>query len=112
MQKVTQNTAASAEEGAAASEQMSGHAESMRHSVGHLLLLVQGDNVIARNSQQESSREFSRTIRRIPKAFNRGSAGGPSSRNARERRVESTSTATVNPEHAFPLDDAEFSNFQ
>jgi methyl-accepting chemotaxis protein len=108
MQKVTQNTAASAEEGAAASEQMSGHAESMRSSVGHLLLLVQGDGVMARNPHQE----LSRTIRRIPKSFNRGNAGGPSARNTRERRAETASTATVNPEHAFPLDDAEFSNFQ
>ena len=39
MQKVTQNTAASAEQGAAASEQMTGHAQSMRSSVSELQML-------------------------------------------------------------------------
>jgi hypothetical protein len=108
MQKVTQNTAASAEEGAAASEQMSGHAESMRASVGHLLLMVQGDE----GSMVSPRREGVTALRRMPGAISRALPGGIAARmKNRERRPEPGVT-TSSPERSFPLDDREFSNFQ
>jgi methyl-accepting chemotaxis protein len=105
MQKVTQNTAASAEEGAAASEQMSGHAESMRASVGHLLVLVQGDADFPRQSHRDGARPVRRTFTRA------GAGPGVVRANPRDRRSE-PAASTHPAERSFPLDDTEFANFQ
>lgn len=94
MQRVTQNTAASAEEGAAASEQMSGHAESMRASVRQLQSLVAGEADLLVAAYQ--SRAGKPAVRKT-----RGAAGRSATRIA--------GTAIHG---AFPLDDREFSDFQ
>jgi methyl-accepting chemotaxis protein len=109
MQKVTQNTAASAEEVAAASEQMSGHAESMRTSVGHLLLLVQG----AGDLSPRPLRAGMSAVRRVPISLGRAVPAGIASRvKVRERRLDTSATGSQAAERAFPLDDTEFANFQ
>ncbi len=100
MQKVTQNTAASAEEGAAASEEMTGHAQSMRSSVNELQVLVAGDAAMAagmRGMKMPASRKM-----QMP-------AGKPGAKRSGDPRQE-FGGAKVN-ERAFPLDDSEFSDF-
>jgi len=126
MQKVTQNTAASAEQGAAASEQMTAHAESMRSSVIELQILVAGSaagsaagefagpgsaRLRNRMHANASSRTFVGVARKMP------AAGRPEpkrpmadSRHA-AAKPERVSASTMTAEKSFPLDDSEFSDF-
>ncbi len=108
MQKVTQNTAASAEQGAAASEEMTGHAQSMRASVNELQLLVAGD---AGTPMAQKTRMAERALapRKAPANSHPATRRPAMEHHAFQPRPE---FATVNAaERAFPLDDREFSDF-
>jgi methyl-accepting chemotaxis protein len=109
MQKVTQNTAASAEQGAAASEELTAHAQSMRSSVNELQMLVAGGagsdsgpvSAPVRNRTRTNSpaaRTMTVPARTAVKRF--ASAPRPA-----ERHSEPAG------ERPFPLDDSEFSDF-
>jgi methyl-accepting chemotaxis protein len=106
MQKVTQNTAASAEEGAAASEQMSGHAESMRASVRQLQLLVAGESSHAIAARP--ARGGMPALRRAPAAATRATAKRAG---FGARQQEPVGAMAQSAERSFPLEDAEFSDF-
>jgi methyl-accepting chemotaxis protein/methyl-accepting chemotaxis protein-1 (serine sensor receptor) len=106
MQKVTQNTAASAEQGAAASEEMTQHAESMRTSVSELQILVAGDD--GRAFAQHRDRTRAQATRKAP-ANGRPAGKAPEQRPS-ERRELVGASARAN-ERAFPLDDSKFSDF-
>ncbi|HVY95218.1 MAG TPA: methyl-accepting chemotaxis protein [Bryobacteraceae bacterium] len=100
MQKVTQNTAASAEQGAAASEEMARHAESMRSSVNELQALVSGTGGSVSPAVSAKKRPVVRSAaRRITKT-----AAAPE---AAVRAHASARTAELD----FPLDDGKFSEF-
>ena len=107
MEKVTQNTAASAEEGASASQELNAHAETMRGAVGRLYALVGGaDEDLRRRrpgrptmASQESAMAFQRRSRRAP-VQDKGKRhpvpqSGPAGKSVGE----------------FPMDDHEFAEF-
>ncbi len=104
MQKVTQNTAASAEQGAAASEQMTAHAESMRGAVAELYAMVGGND-------EGLAVSAGRTLRR-PEARGREMRNGPLARPSAGRTFsahrDSFSSSSKSQEQEFPLNDAEF----
>jgi methyl-accepting chemotaxis protein len=110
MQKVTQNTAASAEQGAAASEEMTGHAQSMLGSVSELQLLVAGEAGSAAPQRH-------RVRASIPAVWNNAVAALPTTKRSAaeqrptERRPEMATASARASERAFPLDDSEFSGF-
>ena len=109
MQKVTQNTAASAEQGAAASEQMTGHAQSMRHSVSELQLLVAGDAGTGVSSPRVSERAaVAKKAPAMPKA---GVKRPPAEHRPAEKKPEFAGAGAKMNERAFPLDDSDFSDF-
>jgi len=104
MQKVTQNTAASAEQGAAASEEMTGHAQAMRTSVSELQLLVAGQDGVAAHG--------SWTPKRAPGPRQTPAMKRPASEHRPgEKRPEFAAAGARMNERAFPLDDREFSDF-
>ena len=112
MQKVTQNTAASAEEGAAASEQMTGHAQSMRSSVSELLMLVAGDAGPGSAPSHHRMREnVGRNMRTMPVASKPAAKHAVTEPRPTGRRPEYVSSPAATAEKAFPLDDSEFSDF-
>jgi methyl-accepting chemotaxis protein len=103
MQKVTQNTAASAEQGAAASEEMTAHAESMRGAVAELYAMVGGS---------DEGRTAFRRSRRGQDSYAHDTRG----REPRNGRIsmayrESMNSSSRNAEQEFPLHDSEFTKF-
>jgi len=111
MQKVTQNTAASAEQGAAASEEMTGHAQSMRSSVHELQMLVAGDvqsGSVARKIASGKSPLGRKSAAIVKPAVKRPATNR---RSAEPRPELAAAPAKAVAEHAFPLDDSEFSAF-
>jgi uncharacterized coiled-coil DUF342 family protein len=121
MQKVTQNTAASAEQGAAASEQMTGHAQSMRSSVSELQMLVAGDAAgdagpgstpsHQRTREKVASANVARKMGRMPVAAKPAPKRAVTEPRPTGRRPEFVSSPATTAEKAFPLDDSEFSDF-
>ncbi len=110
MQKVTQNTAASAEQGAAASEQMTGHAQSMRSSVSELQMLVAGDAGFG-SPQLKSRVRMATPVRRAPAAPRPDAKRAPAAPRMTERKPEPARAQATTAEKAFPLDDSDFSDF-
>jgi methyl-accepting chemotaxis protein/methyl-accepting chemotaxis protein-1 (serine sensor receptor) len=110
MQKVTQNTAASAEQGAAASQELTAHAQSMRSSVNELQMLVAGG--AGADSGYDAGYVSAPARRHAPAARNMTAPARPTvKRVVAERRPEPVGAATRAGDHAFPLDDSEFSDF-
>jgi methyl-accepting chemotaxis protein len=103
MQKVTQNTAASAEQGAAASEEMTGHAQSMRASVSELQTLVAGEAGAGPSTMRDRMR--------VDGARRPHSTGRPATRRSRTQPRAMDRAASKTAERDFPLDDSEFSDF-
>jgi methyl-accepting chemotaxis protein len=101
MQKVTQNTAASAEQGAAASEEMTGHAQSMRASVSELQMLVAGDAGPGASQMRSRMQMDAVHIRKTVPMGRTAQKHGTAQPKGMERRSE----------REFPLDDSEFSDF-
>ena len=105
MQRVTQNTAASAEQGAAASEELTQHAEAMRDSVSELQIMVAGHdgrsydsrrNIVRSNGGPRKASAPSRSARPEPRQRERAEPVGAMARHA---------------EREFPMDDSKFSDF-
>jgi methyl-accepting chemotaxis protein len=128
MQKVTQNTAASAEQGAAASQQMSAHAESMRSAVGKLHTMVGGerssDEPLVRRAPIKmvangrpamnggNDRRPPLNGGNRPKAPMNGGYKANAAERPAPRKVLQPATASMSQaEREFPLDDTDFSQF-
>jgi len=130
MQKVTQNTAASAEQGAAASQQMSAHADSMRGAVLKLHAMVGGiDDTNGHNGHgthngrathnghngSNTSNGNSKPARPKPPvnagAYERKAPPVPAAARKPAQRPAVMAPAQPAPEQRFPLDDTDFSQF-
>jgi methyl-accepting chemotaxis protein len=98
MQKVTQNTAASAEQGAAASQQMSAHAESMRAAVGQLHTMVGGKRL-----SKSTKKAKAPTPKLVAKEDPRKASMAVSKPTRRDTAAKA--------EQEFPLEDSDFASF-
>ncbi len=103
MDKVTQQTAANAEESASASEELNAQAESMHVSVGDLLKLVDGAGA-------SNVRSIGKTKSRPGQAKKTGRIGGNGSSGTASRQLIPVKSKTVKPEDIIPLDD-DFQDF-
>ncbi len=103
MDKVTQQTAANAEESASASEELNAQAESMHVSVGDLLKLVDGDG-------SSNGRKIRKTQARPGQAKKTGRIGGNASSGTASRQLILAKSKAVKPEEIIPLDD-DFQDF-
>jgi methyl-accepting chemotaxis protein len=108
MQKVTQNTAASAEQGASTSQQMSSHADTVRTAVGQLYALVGGNDELSHKPLQLAKPAAAlRPVAPVAKFVK--PMPTHNGRKHEPRPVSAPSPSRV--EQEFPLDDSEFVKF-
>ena len=108
MQKVTQNTAASAEQGASTSQEMSIHADTVRHAVGQLHDLVGGNDDLNRQTVRKSAPAVAHEPRpaTVTPKFAK-----PHSTPVRKHEPKAFSAPPAHAEQEFPMDDSEFVKF-
>ena len=105
MDKVTQSTAASAEESASASEELNAQAEQMKVLVGDLI------NVVGGNSNTSSARGTGSVLNQ-PRAIARKMLTLPEKKAGRQLAVSGkTSKKVLDPEQVIPMNDGEFKDF-
>ena len=97
MDKVTQQTAANAEESASASEEMNAQAEQMKDVSAGLMAIIGGD-LETRASASVSEAPPKAVLKKVLSFKGFGKKADPGAR-------------AVNPESVIPLDDKDFKNF-
>ncbi len=105
MDKVTQSTAASAEESASASEELNAQAEQLKVLVGDLI------NVVGGNSNTSSARGTGSVLNQ-PRAIARKMLTLPEKKAGRQLAASGkTSKKMLDPEQVIPMNDGEFKDF-
>ncbi len=105
MDKVTQSTAANAEESAAAAEELNAQAEQMKIYVGDLVTVVDGSGQTrVRGAQEGGSRPVPGTVKKTLALPATTTGRQPASRVKAARKV-------TRPEHVIPMNDGEFNDF-
>jgi methyl-accepting chemotaxis protein/methyl-accepting chemotaxis protein-1 (serine sensor receptor) len=108
MQRVTQSTAASAEEGASAGQEMSAHAHSMKEAVARLDMMVGGGG----RPPAHAARMAANAGPARPKQRTSREAVAPRKNNHKPAREAAVAVAAnLDPEVEFPLNDDDFSKF-